>query len=184
MSMCQTAIRIERCFAGGLVAARDGAGPGGQVPGGAEPAHVRAGFGDDDLGPRAADAGDRLQRFKGHRERAHRLLNALGELQDRGVDLVNALQMDPAQSSAAHRAYGNSMSPPGPTAVIDRVHPGNHRAEESDLRARRQRSTDPVSRSRRQTSRRLDGTIEKPASRTDATPVFPPHGGQHSGLGN
>ncbi len=30
----------------------------------------------------------------------------------------------------------------------------------------------------------LEGTIENPASRTDASPIFPPHSGQRSGLGN
>jgi len=30
----------------------------------------------------------------------------------------------------------------------------------------------------------LKGTIERPAFRTDASPIFPPHSGQHSGIKN
>ena len=48
-------------FPGGLVMSGADAGPGGQMPGGAEAAHVGAGLGDDDLGDGLADAGDGLE---------------------------------------------------------------------------------------------------------------------------
>jgi hypothetical protein len=59
----------SEAFAGGLVVAGADAGPGGQVSGGRERAHVAAGFGDDRLGGAALHAGDRAERVSGRRER-------------------------------------------------------------------------------------------------------------------
>src|SRR4051812_49713800 len=61
-------------LAGGFVVAGTDAGPGGEMRGGRECGHVAAGFGDQDFGGAALDAGDRAEQFDSGRERGDLLL--------------------------------------------------------------------------------------------------------------
>jgi hypothetical protein len=63
------------------------------MPRGAEPAHLSAGLGDDDLRGGLAHAGDGGQLLKLAGERAHLVLDPGRQFQDRGGELVNALQV-------------------------------------------------------------------------------------------
>jgi hypothetical protein len=65
-------------FPGGFVMAGADSGPGGEVGGGAEPAHITTGLGDDHLSGGLADPGNGLKPLKLAGERAHPLLDPLG----------------------------------------------------------------------------------------------------------
>jgi hypothetical protein len=67
------------------------------VGGGVAAIHVSAGLGDDHLSHGLAHAWDRHQPCQLGRERAHLLLDARRQLSDRRGELVDALQMQPAQ---------------------------------------------------------------------------------------
>ena len=93
-------------FAGGFVMARAHPGPGRQVRSGAEAAHVGAGLGDDDLGDGLAHPRDRRQVLKLAGKREHLLLNARRQFPDRRGELVDALQMQPAQKRMVFSSRG------------------------------------------------------------------------------
>jgi len=84
--------RPERAFAGGLVVAGALAGPGSELAGGREDAHVGADLGDDRLGGACFDAGDRTQKLNGRCERVQLLLDRLGEPVDLLVQEVEVGQ--------------------------------------------------------------------------------------------
>jgi hypothetical protein len=67
------------------------------VAGGAEAGHVASGLGDQDLHGGPANAGDGLQQLNLPRKRAHLLLDPRRQLGDRGLELVDALQVQAAQ---------------------------------------------------------------------------------------
>jgi hypothetical protein len=71
-------------------------GPGRQVRGSREAAHVGAGLGDDDLSQRLAHPRDRRQLVELAGERAHLLLDPRRQFRDRRGELVDPLQMQPA----------------------------------------------------------------------------------------
>jgi hypothetical protein len=84
-------------LAGGLAMSRAHPGPGRQVPGAGEAAHVRAGLGDDDLSDGLPHSRDRRQVLKVAGKRAHLLLDPRRQFCDRRGELVDALQTQPAQ---------------------------------------------------------------------------------------
>lgn len=67
------------------------------MPRGAEPGHVSAGLGDDDLRGGLAHAGDGGQLLKLAGKRAHLFLDPGRQFEDRGGELVDALQVQPTQ---------------------------------------------------------------------------------------
>ena len=76
-------------LAGGLVVAGALAGPGGEVLGGREDAHVGADLGDDHLGCAPLNAGDRAEQLNGRRERGDLLLDRVREPVDLLVEEVD-----------------------------------------------------------------------------------------------
>ena len=81
--------------AGGLVGSRGQPGPGCQVPGGGEHAHIPAGFGDEYLGGDAGEPGNADQQVPGGAKGFHRRLDALVEAGDVGAVGVDAVQEQP-----------------------------------------------------------------------------------------
>jgi hypothetical protein len=86
-------------FASGFVVAWTHARPGGQVRGGRESGHVRAGLGDEDLGDAGAHPGDAVEMVDDGLKGRDLGLDALGEAGDGGLGGV-----DPVE----HRAQTNA----------------------------------------------------------------------------
>src|ERR1019366_10413089 len=107
--------------AGGLVVAWADSGPGSEVGRGAEPGHVGAGLGDDDLGRGLLDPGDGHQVFNLWGERAHLRLDPRRELLDGGRQLVDARQVQAAQERVVlTEAAGEGLDQAG---ILDRIRP-------------------------------------------------------------
>jgi len=88
-------------------------GPGRQVRTGAEAAHVGTGLGDDHLGHGLAHARDRHQVLKLAGKRAHLLCDPGRQFGDRRGELVDTLQMQPAQKTRGARRSCRSTPAPG-----------------------------------------------------------------------
>ncbi len=87
-------------FAGGLVGAGAAPGPGGEVSGAGEGAHVGADLSDEDLGGAGGDAGDRAgQRDAGQSGRAQLSLDRLRELPDLLVEKSRCARIAPMISA-------------------------------------------------------------------------------------
>ena len=79
-----------------MVAGAD-SGPGGQVRGGGEHAHVRAGLGDDNVSGQDADPGDGADQVAEPAKGLHDGLDPRGQLGDRRGVLVDQVQVDAHQ---------------------------------------------------------------------------------------
>src|SRR5664280_1922914 len=81
----------------GLVESGGDPGPGREVPGGGEAAHVCAGLGDDYFGDVWSDTWDGVEAGEGLTKGFQGLLDAVGELGDVRLQGVQAVQVHPAQ---------------------------------------------------------------------------------------
>src|SRR5271156_6221318 len=84
-------------LAGTLVVLRAQAGPGDQVSGGREAAHVAADFGQDDASTQLVDAGNGGQELDRGSKGLDLSVDLLIDLTDRRVGCVDLLQMDAQQ---------------------------------------------------------------------------------------
>src|SRR5215203_1840544 len=86
-------------LAGAFVVARAATGPGEQMAGGGEAAHVEPDFREDDLPAQVTDAGDRAQLADGVAERAEVALHLGVDLGDGGVQSVDLPEVQAQQEA-------------------------------------------------------------------------------------
>src|SRR3954462_5909952 len=113
-------------LAGALVVAGTEPGPGDQVAGGREAAHVDADLGDDDLRGQVTDAGDGAQQPDRLTERVEIAVHLLVDLGDGGLQGIDLTQVQAQQEAVA---LGDAAGQGGPQLLGRGLDAALHEAE-------------------------------------------------------